>query len=482
MDSQVNPPQVTYVAEDEISISELIGKLWAKRGLIVFLPLIFAGLTIAGLLLSKISTGDSVSYYLELTGIEKGAYPNGADFSPQDLLNPEVLSRLAEQFNIEQTSDVAEHVSVTYGTPLSIGVIKAYQAALSANSKARPEEIEQINQRYSEQIQDAARRGLSITVDYVALGIDQTTGMQLARKLPALWSEVFSKRFQIFLDTGIASLSINSGDADIRTTVGVIEIDSRLRAIKKGTDILLNDGRLKSLRTADGVSPADLAARIDDFRRIYFEPIYSSSFSADDALALVYRRDMELEIEQLDTELTELTARIETIKELQRNDRGTSDASGQNAGGSQMQIQGDALGQLVSLSQQASLSEYLQDSFNTRLERVNAKSELESQLKKMGGGAQTAGKPFALSEAFALESTARYGRIERDYRNLLGAAQSTQEREAPTLYTITTMPASSQALFQRRDALFIALAIALGAMLAIVIVLLWPQQKNIVAN
>ena len=478
MDSQVNPPQDTYVAEDEISISELIGKLWAKRGLIVFLPLIFAGLTIAGLLLSKISTGDSVSYYLELTGIEKGAYPNGADFSPQDLLNPEVVSRLAEQFNIEQTSDVAQHVSVTYGTPLSIGVIKAYQAALSANSKAGPEEIEQINQRYRERIEDAAQRGLSITVDYVALGIDQTTGMQLARKLPALWSEVFSKRFQIFLDTGIASLSINSGDADIRTTVGVIEIDSRLRAIKKGTDILLNDGRLKSLRTADGVSPADLEARIDDFRRIYFEPIYSSSFSSNDSLALVYRRDMELEIEQLDTELTELTARIETIKELQRNDRGTSDASGQNAGGSQMQIQGDALGQLVSLSQQASLSEYLQDSFNTRLERVNAKAELESQLKKMGGAAQTTSRPFALSEEFMAESKDRYDTIERDYRNLLGAAQTTAEREIPVLYRVTSVVASDEKLLEKRDLLFIALALALGGMLAIIIALLLPPKAD----
>ena len=478
MDSQVNPPQDTYVAEDEISISELIGKLWAKRGLIVFLPLIFAGLTIAGLLLSKISTGDSVSYYLELTGTEKGTYPNGADFSPQDLLNPEVVSRLAEQFNIEQTSDVAQHVSVTYGTPLSIGVIKAYQAALSANSKAGPEEIEQINQRYREQIQDAARRGLSVTVDYVALGIDQTTGMQLARKLPALWSEVFSKRFQIFLDTGIASLSINSGDADIRTTVGVIEIDSRLRAIKKGTDILLNDGRLKSLRTADGVSPADLEARIDDFRRIYFEPIYSSSFSSNDSLALVYRRDMELEIEQLDTELTELTARIETIKELQRNDRGTSDASGQNAGGSQMQIQGDALGQLVSLSQQASLSEYLQDSFNTRLERVNAKAELESQLKKMGGAAQTTSRPFALSEEFMAESKDRYDTIERDYRNLLGAAQTTAEREIPVLYRVTSVVASDEKLLEKRDLLFIALALALGGMLAIIIALLLPPKAD----
>ena len=471
-------PQFDNTFNDEISISELIGKLWAKRGLIVFLPLIFAGLTIAGLLLSKISTGDSVSYYLELTGIEKGTYPNGADFSPQDLLNPEVVSRLAEQFNIEQTSDVAQHVSVTYGTPLSIGVIKAYQAALSANSKAGPEEIEQINQRYRERIEDAAQRGLSITVDYVALGIDQTTGMQLARKLPALWSEVFSKRFQIFLDTGIASLSINSGDADIRTTVGVIEIDSRLRAIKKGTDILLNDGRLKSLRTADGVSSADLEARIDDFRRIYFEPIYSSSFSSNDSLALVYRRDMELEIEQLDTELTELTARIETIKELQRNDRGTSDASGQNAGGSQMQISGDALGQLVSLSQQASLSEYLQDSFNTRLERVNAKAELESQLKKMGGAAQTASRPFALSEEFMAESKDRYDTIERDYRNLLGAAQTTAEREIPVLYRVTSVVASDEKLLEKRDLLFIALALALGGMLAIIIALLLPPKAD----
>ena len=30
--------------QDEISISELLMKLWAKRGLIVFLPLLLAGL------------------------------------------------------------------------------------------------------------------------------------------------------------------------------------------------------------------------------------------------------------------------------------------------------------------------------------------------------------------------------------------------------------------------------------------------------
>ena len=471
-------PQFDNALNDEISISELIGKLWAKRGLIVFLPLIFAGLTVAGLLLSKISTGDSVSYYLELTGIEKGAYPNGADFSPQDLLNPEVVSRLAEQFNIDQASDLAEHVSVTYGTPLSIGVIKAYQAALSANSKARPEDIEAINERYRAQIQDAARRGLYINVDYVSLGIDQATGMQLARELPALWSEVFSKRFQIFLDTGIASLAIDNGDADITTTVGVIEIDARLRAIAKGTNILLNDGRFKSLRTADGVSPADLAARINDFRNIYFEPVYSSSFAADDSLALVYRRNIELQLEQLDIELNELTARIETIKQLQRNDRSNGDAADRGMSGSQMQIQGDALGQLVSLSQQASLSEYLQESFNTRLERVTAKSELQSQLKKMAGSAQTGSESLALSDDFIMTSQARYATIQTNYKALLSAAQTTAEREIPALYRVTSAVTSNEKLLEKRDLLFIALALSLGGMLAVIIALLLPASAN----
>ena len=55
--------------DDEISISELLMKLWAKRGLIVMLPLVFAGLTLVGLLVSKTSQQNEVSLYVELVGI-----------------------------------------------------------------------------------------------------------------------------------------------------------------------------------------------------------------------------------------------------------------------------------------------------------------------------------------------------------------------------------------------------------------------------
>ena len=63
---------------DEISIGELIEKLWRKRGLIVFLPLVLAGLTVAGLLLTKATSAEKLSYYIELTASDKALRCCGA--------------------------------------------------------------------------------------------------------------------------------------------------------------------------------------------------------------------------------------------------------------------------------------------------------------------------------------------------------------------------------------------------------------------
>ena len=152
--------------EDEISISELLLKLWAKRGLIVFLPLIFAGLTVVGLLIGKTSQQNEVSYYIELNGItlsksvasgERDSdkddsrtstasdttatssgngngsgsgsgnivarYPNGTVFSPQDLTNPTVIALLAGETGLS-AQDLAEHIDVPSG-----GIIRIHRLA-----------------------------------------------------------------------------------------------------------------------------------------------------------------------------------------------------------------------------------------------------------------------------------------------------------------------------------------------------------------
>ncbi len=162
-----------------ISISELLMKLWAKRGLIVMLPLVLAGLTVVGLLLGKTSQQNVLTYYVELNGITVNTsdsnrrlttrYPNGVEFSPQDLKNPSVIQRLAAQYSLEP-GGLSGSISVEFGTPLSNGVLIQYEAALAANSKASAEALAAINERYQSELATTAKRGLKISVDYVALG------------------------------------------------------------------------------------------------------------------------------------------------------------------------------------------------------------------------------------------------------------------------------------------------------------------------
>ena len=467
--------------DDEISISELLMKLWAKRGLIVFLPLVLAGLTVAGLLLTKANSPERLSYYIELSGLKDNAYPNGTAFSPQDLLNPQVVAELSNRFPISDEAVIGKSVQVAYGSPLSEGVLTEYRAALSANSKASPEEIALINERYQQRINDAAQRGIRIEIDYAGLGLSKSQGSELAYALPQVWNEVFSRQFRIFLDTGIAGLPRIEGNINLATTLGALEAELQLTSLIEGIDILKADARFRSLQ-AEGVSPGDLGHKVADFQRLYFNPIYAGAFESEkeSGLSAIYRRDLLLEILEIEASLAELNDRITAITELQRTNTSSNTGRSEiNGGSSQVQIEGDALNQLVTLSRTASLAEYLQSSFDKRAELIERKAGINTRLQKMGGDGDGDGDGDGnrlLSDDFIATAAEKFVGIKQVYGALLVKAQETARAEVPSLYQVSTQVQGDK-LLQRRDFLFIALALALGGMLAVIAALLWPRAS-----
>ena len=463
--------------DDEISISELLMKLWAKRGLIVFLPLVLAGLTVAGLLVTKVNSSDKLSYYIELTGLKDNAYPNGTAFSPQDLLNPQVTAELKERFALDSGANIGQSMQAAFGSPLSEGVLTEYRAALSANSKASPEEIALINERYEQRVNAAARRGLRIEVDYEELGLSKSEGTELAYALPRVWSQIFSSRFRIFMETGIARLPTVETNVNFSSTVGALQAELQLNSIEEGITILTEDARFRAIEV-DGVSPGDLERRIGDFQRIYFNPIYSSSFGGKSGLSNIYRQDLILELAELEASLMELNNRITSITELQRATTASSSTGGNdfNNGSSQVQIEGDALNQLVNLSRTASLSEYLQTSFDQRIALIQSKAAINTRLKKMGADSDSDSDRL-LSDDFVATASALFTDIQETYGQLLKQAQKTALAETPSLYEVSTQ-VQGNSLLQRRDFLFIALALALGGMLAVIAALLWPKRAE----
>jgi len=484
--TSTNSRTETYY-DDEISISELLMKLWAKRGLIVMLPLLLAGLTITGLIFNKTSQQTVLNYYIELNGISLSAtnsdsdsdsdnritarYPNGLVFSPQDLKNPSVLQPLARKYDID-TDQLAEHIDVDFGTPLGNGVLVEYEAALSANSKASAEALAAINERYQKKLAATARRGLKITVDYVALVTSKEAGQQLAVDLATTWNNVFTTQFKTQINPSTISAGLSRYEMDITTTEGFLAADNQLEQVSNGLRQLASDGRLAGLTTEYGVTPSDLIGYLADFRTIYFDPLYVNAFSKAEGLSAIYRRDIQLQLEEISKEIEELSGRLTDIREFRSGSMAPA-ASSRDMVTSSAQYDGSALNEVVELAERAALSDYLTQTLNARRNLVAERGVLETKLKRIDDSSLSS---ISISEEFLQSAVARYKDVISSYAALMEAARASLIAETPSYFSPITQPDTSGKLLERRDLLFIALALALGGMLAVIAALIWPVK------
>ena len=478
------PPREPYY-DDEISISELLMKLWAKRGLIVVLPLVLAGLTIVGLIFKKTSQQTVLDYYIELNGISvssdadqgetglRARYPNGVIFSPQDLLNPSVLQVLVAQYQLP-VEELREHIKVDFGTPLTDGVLVEYRAAVAANSKATPDVLNSINERYQAELFATARRGLKISLDYVALNVSKERGQQLAVALATAWNTVFTTQFKTQINPSALSGGLSRFELDITTTEGFLAADNQLDQVSNGLRQLASDGRLAGLITESGVTPSDMIGYLTDFRSIYFDPLYVQAFSQEAGLSTIYRRDIQLQLDEISKDIEELTLRLTDIREFKAGSMAPA-ASSRDMGSSNAQYDGSALNEVVALAERAALSDYLTETLNARGALVAKRGVLETKLTRIDDSTLN---EISVSEEFLRSAVARYKDVISSYAALMEAARASLIAETPSYFSPISQPfAAEPPLLAKRDKLFIALALALGGMLAVIAALIWPQKS-----
>jgi hypothetical protein len=473
-------------------------KLWAKRGIIVMLPLVLAGLTLVALLMGKTTSGNNtVSFYVELKGITLTSdqrdpvsgsdivndtprpaavvatrYPNGMLFSPQDLINPSVLKALATQYGVSSKS-LAQNIDVQFGTPISNGVLAEYKAALAANSKGSAQDLATLNAHYEDKLNAATKRGLKITVDFVGLEISRKQGSEIATSLPQQWNRVYTQQFNTTLPSNISNVRWTDSIFDLSNTLGLQEADIQLQMLKQGTKILTEDSRLRGLKTERGTSAADLSGYIDDFRAIFFEPVYLSAFEISSSLSRVYERDIRRKIAELDEEIAEVNARLSDIHSFQAGAEARSESTGPSAGA---QLDGSALTAVVNLAEQAALSDYLLESLDLRYGLTLERVQLKTRLGRLASGEGVDDSTVSID--FIELATTRYANIVSSYSELLIAAQGMLENATPGYYAVITQPdTDSSKLIEKRDLLFVALALALGGMLAMIAALVWPQKQ-----
>ena len=354
---------------EEYTIRSAIVRIW--RGRVLVLSLVVLALLAAATFVAvdALTAKRPVTYLINLRSIENGQYPNGARFSPQDLLMPEVLAEVRRQVDLPAGAPLREALSVAFDSPAVAGITRIYRDRLAARTLTQAE-VTALNAAYEEELNAATRSSLRITLDYQELGVSADTGLSIARALPVAWTKVYTTQFRIFVDTRLADLSVAQRSEDLESTASVLADDDRLQVMRSGVDLLIADNRLSALRTANGISPAELRKDLAQFDRVYFNPIRAAAFGGEDAVAKAYLTELRLSMSDLRRQISAYDRTLTELRDYHQSTR--SGGLGEPPTGTDrgaVELGETSLAGIVDLAERASFASFVQEMLRTRTGR-----------------------------------------------------------------------------------------------------------------
>lgn len=456
--------------EDEISIADIINKLWRRRGLILILPLLSGLIGIVTVLLMATQAKTPVIHYVNLIGVDKGQYPNGVDFSPRDLQSPEVLSSLANKFGTELSKDFREAVSVSFGAPITEGILEKYKTRLSQKG-LKAAEVDAINAELNEELNRATENTAQISIDYQSIGVDEGVAAQMAIELPKIWAEVFTTKFRVLDSTQLSGLS-QAAELSLDSSAGVLESNDYVEDMLRGLRVIEEDGRLAGLQTDSGITATDLRVQIEDFNNLYLSAILSRNLGKEDTLTKFYQTDLTFRINMIKEQVDGIDDAIVSIQSVINGETNSVTAS-QSYSADRMQVTGDAISDIVNLVNKSSLSGYLTTLYENKQELIRERAELNLRLSKIN-------EKVDYGTGFLQESERKLNSLNKQYVELLVRAREMNRQNNKTLSQSLGLPHRAGSLIPKRSILIILLSVVAGGFVAAVAALVMPGRPKVI--
>jgi hypothetical protein len=444
------------------------------------LPILFAAVAAAALAMGSIRLHNPIVYYVGLRGVQDGKYPNGAVFSPNDLLIPQVIDAVARQFAIEDPSALRQAFQVRYGSVLEEGLGDKYRRAL-ANRNLTTTELDALNSRYATELSEMVRSGLRIDLDYRALGLDRATGKAVAAALPEAWTKTYPRLFKIVLDTRLQGVTVPKNADRLDTASSLLFASQAIRNLRRGLALISEDDRLNSLTTGQGNSGADLVQDLDRFTTQYFDPLFRT-VKPDDPVSETYRRQTELEILNQQRQLAGYNTTIgdlQSFRGVRSNlDAASSGTAAFNAGGgSGLQLNESSINEISRLVRRATLADYLTEVLNKRQGKLVEISQLQKDLAMLSSPL-----PRELGDTFRQSATRQFRTLVDQYSQLLDLARQRLAGLASQMYIPASSPRVAGALFPPRSLLLLGLSVLLGLVVAGIASMLRPERVRIATD
>lgn len=453
---------------DEISITDLLKKLWLRRGLLVILPIVFLILATIILLFTSVKTQSPTIFYVQLQGINNASYPNGTSFSPQDLLISEVLERAASQLKLEGNVDLRKAIQVEFGVPTTAGQHRIYKMKLAAKGLTTTD-IETINNQYLAGLKSSSQRGLKITINHSLLGLSSEQAGVLANAIPRAWGDIFTQKYRVLVDTGLENVAVTQSINNLTTTSDIIAAQNTLKRLKHGLDIISSDNRLKAVVSASGLNSSDLKSDLQNFQELYFHTIFTMLFVNADSIAQTFKSELILKINEIELNIEELNrSLVDLIKFRMQNNQTVGAQDSRDA----VQLGENTINQVVALANQASLSDYMQKVLTARRDLFAKKSALQTELNRASSE-----KIIKGSDDFSKNAGEQYSFLVQEYSSLLNNVRKITRQAYGNFYQPVGTPYVISSILPAKSKLILLLSVFLGGFLAVIIALLWPERS-----
>lgn len=427
--------------------------------------IIILAISISAVLIGlRLGVSDPVFMYVELEGIKNKKYPNGTNFSPNDLASAEVLEQVKLKFGINDYKKLRDSISVEYGSLAVDGINKKYQEQLAQRNLTQADIIK-INANYSTELEGAVLKGIRISFDQNMIGVTEQTAKEIVAYIPQEWSRIYKEKFKILEDVFLASNDIPSNNLKLTDATSFVKAYQVLRQMNFGIKNILGDNRVASVKSDDGQSAADIYYHLEKYCLIYCNKLNNYYLKLDEVTVSSFNYYLKLNIAELDEQIGGIDSVINAIR--QEKDYNTEFSTrGNDQKGTGLQIGENGLTFLVDLADKASLSTYLKGILDRKISLLERRSLAKKEYDLLN---MKATGEYVVNDEFKQESEKELLAILKSYTELLLKGREKLQSDQNNLFVAVGAPVGTSIINKNIAYQIIA---TFGLSLGIVIVLL----------
>ncbi|HIG37518.1 MAG TPA: hypothetical protein EYQ12_08525 [Oceanospirillaceae bacterium] len=191
--------------DDEIDLKDLIVPLWRAKFFILLMgSLVTMSLVVfylGGFVLQ--SSHATLQLQFNFKGVETGKFPNGANFSPLELISTPVLAQVYQQLKKPSFSYSDLQAAVTLA-PNFVGTESIEKVVISLIAKDKGLSVDDFNtaiDKYTQVLSSRSKTHVSLSLDLALVSGNFATAQSILTNIPAAWAQ------QALQDRGVLATS-----------------------------------------------------------------------------------------------------------------------------------------------------------------------------------------------------------------------------------------------------------------------------------